>query len=64
MATRKKAPAYEPETEYQVTLARPVTVYGQQFLPLHQHTIRGDTLTLIVQENGADVVAAAAPVTH
>lgn len=63
MATKKKAPTYAPETDYEVKLARPVTVFGQQLLPLHDHKISGDVLTKIITENGADVVADATPVT-
>jgi hypothetical protein len=60
----KKSQTYEPEAEYEVTLAKPVTIFGQQLLPLHQHEMLGKVIAQIVEENGADVVAHAAPVSH
>lgn len=60
--TAAEAPKYDPDAEYDVTLAKVVTLFGIQFLPLHQHTMTGRTLLQLVEENGADVVAAATPV--
>jgi hypothetical protein len=55
-------PKYDPDREYEVVLKRPVSVFGSPLLPLHRHTIRGDTLNLIVQENSDDAVDSATAV--
>lgn len=47
MASKKTAPDYEPETQYQVELAAKVEMYGQTFYPGHQVTLRGDVLATL-----------------
>jgi hypothetical protein len=62
MATPKTpaAPSYEPDREYAVLLAKPVQLFGQQLLPLHQHIMQGRIISKIVEENSADAIASAA----
>lgn len=57
--TAPPAPQHEAETKYEVTLAKPVMLFGQQLLPLHQHEMAGRFLTKIVEENSADAIASA-----
>lgn len=47
MATKKAAPDYEPDTQYQVELAAKVEMYGQTFYPGHQVALRGDVLATL-----------------
>jgi hypothetical protein len=54
-----KSPAYEPEATYSITLSR-LVVYGHaRLIPRGEIYVRGDALTKIVEENGADVILSA-----
>lgn len=50
---------YDPDAHYRVRLTRPVTVIGVRLLPLDAHVMRGDFLSLVIAEAGADVVDSA-----
>ena len=52
--------AYEPGRTYRVTLAAPVRVAGVLFRPLGELDFEGAFLTRLIEENGADAVAAVA----
>jgi hypothetical protein len=54
---KSATPVYEPEAEYKVKLARPVTIAGGRVLrPLNEHIFRGAYLTKLVAKEGSDVV--------
>jgi hypothetical protein len=59
--TEAALPAYEAETNYRVELKTAARVAGIRFLPRGELTMRGDMLTRLIEENGADVVLAAQP---
>ncbi|SNB81283.1 hypothetical protein SAMN06265338_1157 [Rhodoblastus acidophilus] len=46
--------------EYDVLLTRPVTIGAAYLLPLHDHTMTGAFLALLIKEYGADAVHSAA----
>lgn len=55
-------PAYEAEVEYNVRLMKPLVSDGIQFLPRHEHTMKGDFLNRLIAENGPDAIDTASPV--
>ena len=61
MATQPKKPAYEPEREYDVRLARPVRHGGMKLLPRDAHVMTGAAILAIVEAEGEDVIDGAAP---
>jgi len=63
--TTDAAPAIDPATiksgaEYDVKLTRPVTIGAAHLLPLHDITMTGAFLALVVKEAGADAIHSAA----
>lgn len=60
--TTNTPPAYEPEANYRVRLAKPVYFGPILLRPLDEHTIRGDALNAILAANGVEVVDDVAPV--
>ncbi|MCX5512285.1 hypothetical protein C3941_09460 [Kaistia algarum] len=51
-------PPFEPGRTYRVTLMRAVRVGGVPFRPLGELKMDGAYLTRLIEENGADAVAA------
>lgn len=51
-------PPYEPGRTYRITLARAVRVGGVLHRPLGETEMEGAYLTRLIEENGADAVAA------
>lgn len=52
-------PAYDPDTSYEVRVARPVSVGPIKYLPRDVIEMRGARLNRIVEEHGHDAIAAA-----
>jgi len=58
---RTDAPAYEPETVYNVRLTRVVVVGRLKLLPRNAHELTGAALNGIVAAGGADAIESATP---
>jgi hypothetical protein len=54
-------PAYEPETDYDLEVAKPVTVNFFKYLPRHQIVAKGSLINDIVKEYGEDAIRSANP---
>lgn len=59
MAKSPVQPAYDPATEYAVTLARPVRVGAMLVKPISEIVMVGAVLTDIVAKEGADAIVSA-----
>jgi len=58
-------PAFDPakidqDAEYDVKVTKPMTYGAAQILPLHDHTMTGAFLALLIKEYGADAIHSAA----
>lgn len=55
-------PTYQDDQKYTVHLLRLVVLGGHKLLPRQEHSMKGKVLNRIVEQEGADVIAAAEPI--
>jgi hypothetical protein len=55
----ENSPAYEPDATYNIKLSRLVVFGHARLIPRGEILVKGNALTRIVKENGADVILSA-----